>query len=140
MRRRATRCRARARRAARSGRAPGWTCRAAARNGRTRACRSARTRACPEAPPAMAPTSSCPPRPRARARPRGPSRCARTRAQARSTALPLWRALLAECLDPLAEVLRVEARLAQLDKLGLDVRRQRARHLAQRAQDPLVPL
>src|SRR3954454_19835298 len=64
----------------------------------------------------------------------------RGRSSSVSSALPLWSALLAECLDPLAEVLRVEARLAQLDKLGLDVGRQRARHLAQRAKDPLVPL
>src|SRR3954452_10937319 len=58
----------------------------------------------------------------------------------RSAPLPVRRALLAERLDALPEVLRAEARLAQRHELALDLVGQRALVVAQRPHDPLVAL
>src|SRR3954470_21065236 len=51
---------------------------------------------------------------------------------------PLGRALLAERTHALAEVLRVEARLAKLDQRAFEVLRERVVGSAQRPDDPLV--
>src|SRR5436305_7143231 len=56
----------------------------------------------------------------------------------RLAVLPVRAALLAEGGDPLAEVLREEARLAQLDQFALELGGQRPRVLAQCAYGPLV--
>ncbi len=77
------------------------------------------------------------------ARPRPTPRLGRGAREARArperlAPLPLRRALVDEGLHALEEVLGAEARLAQLDHLLLDVGRQLAGVLAERAQDALV--